>query len=146
MIRATALKPSQWTIHSCSVRRKPAVQRSTQTTALALREKQKMQLTHSLADPRPRGNTFRIRSKTESGPRSFETKWLHLKVASAPETNNNQRTFLTRSLSAIRQVRRDAKDFHLSRLVCACSGIVLLVSSAPRRINLPDQQVHCVRL
>jgi hypothetical protein len=29
------------------VRRKPPVQRSTQTTALALREKQKMQLTHS---------------------------------------------------------------------------------------------------
>jgi hypothetical protein len=25
--------------------------------------------------------------------RSFETKWLKRKVASAPETNNNQRTF-----------------------------------------------------
>src|SRR5580700_5242687 len=53
-----------------------------------------------LSRPRPLGKAFRIRSKTERGPRSLETKWLRRKVARAPETNNNQPTLLTRSLSA----------------------------------------------
>ena len=43
-----------------------------------------MQLSHSLAEPRPPGMAFRIRSKIASGPRSLETKWANLKVASAP--------------------------------------------------------------
>src|SRR5438552_19147287 len=94
-------------------------------TALAVREKQKMQLSHSSVDPRPRGKAFRIRSKTEKGPRSLATKWLRRKVARAPETNNNQPMLLKRSLSVIRKVRRDVKDFHRLQLVCACSCIVL---------------------
>src|SRR5206468_5409000 len=61
------------------------------------------------------------RSKTERGPRSLETKWLRRKVARAPETNNSQPTLLAAFLSAIRKVRRDAKDFHRSQLVCASS-------------------------
>src|SRR5947208_8921661 len=109
-----------------------------QTTLLALREKQKMQLTQPWADPRPRGKAFRIRSKTERGPRSFGTKWLRRKVASAPETNNNQ-SMLARAVSAIGQARRDAKGFHRFQLVCACVGTVFRVSLAPRRINFPDQ-------
>jgi len=62
-----------------------------QTSALAVREKQKMQLTHSLADPRPPDMKLRMRSKTASGPRSLETRWLNLNVASDPSTNKNQR-------------------------------------------------------
>ena len=83
---------------------------------------------HSLAERSPPGIALRRRSKTASGPRSFAIRWLSLKVASAPKTKMNQRTFLTRSLSAIRPARRDAKDFHRLQLVCACSGIVVRVS------------------
>ena len=56
--------------------------------ALDVREKQKMQLTHSLGEPRPPGMAPRMRSKIASGPRSLKTKWANLKVSSAPNTNN----------------------------------------------------------
>ena len=115
MINATALKPSQCRTHSSQLRFISPHQRIKQTSALAVREKQKMQLSHSLAEPRPPGIALRRRSKTASGPRSFAIRWLSLKVASAPKTKMNQRTFLTRSLSAIRQARRDARDFHRKR-------------------------------
>lgn len=90
MISVMALKPSQDNNHSCHSNFKPVVQRIPQTTALDVSEKQKMQLSHSLAEPRPPGIAFRIRSKIASGPRSLETKWASLKVASAPNTNTNQ--------------------------------------------------------
>jgi hypothetical protein len=59
----------------------------------------------------------------------MQNPFLPAKVqTSVPEDQANQRTFLTRSLSAIRPARRDAKDFHRLQLVCACSGIVVRVS------------------
>jgi hypothetical protein len=115
MINATALKPSQCRTHSSQLSFRSPHQRIRQTSALAEREKQKMQLTHSLAEPRPPGIALRRRSKTASGPRSFAIRWLSLKVASAPKTKMNQLTFLTRSLSAIRQARCDARNFHRKR-------------------------------
>jgi predicted transcriptional regulator len=50
-----------------------------------------MQLSHSLAEPRPPGIALRRRSKTANGPRSFATRWLNLKVASDPRMKRNQR-------------------------------------------------------
>ena len=76
------------------LRFRPPHQRIKQTSALAEREKQKMQLSHSLAEPRPAGIALRRRSKTASGPRSFAIRWLSLKVASDPRTKMNQRTFV----------------------------------------------------
>ena len=90
MISVIALKPSQDNNHSCQSNFKPVVQRIPQTRALDVSEKQKMQLSHSLGEPRPPGMPFRIRSKIASGPRSLETKWANLKVASAANTNKNQ--------------------------------------------------------
>src|SRR5436309_7912103 len=86
-----ALKPSQCRAHSAQLRSSPPPQRVRQTSALAEREKQKRQLTHSLGEPRPPGIALRRRSKTASGPRSFATRGLNLKVASDPRTNMNQR-------------------------------------------------------
>ena len=94
MISATALKPSQCRAQSAQLRCRPPHQRIKQTSALAEREKQKMQLSHSLAEPRPAGIALRRRSKTASGPRSFAIRWLSLKVASDPRTKMNQRTFV----------------------------------------------------
>ena len=113
MINATALKPSQCRTHSSQLRFRAPHQRIKQISALAEREKQKMQLSHSLAEPRPPGIALRRRSKTASGPRSFAIRWLSLKVASAPKTKMNQRTFLTLSLSAIRHDRRAGVDDQL---------------------------------
>ena len=93
MISVIALKPSQDNNHSCQSNFKPVVQRIPQTRALDVSEKQKMQLSHSLGEPRPPGMPFRIRSKIASGPRSLETKWANLKVASAANTNKNQDIF-----------------------------------------------------
>jgi hypothetical protein len=90
MISVIALKLSQHNTHSCHFNVKPVVQRIPQTKALDVSEKQKMQLSHSLAEPRPPGMAFRMRSKIASGPRSLETRWANLKVASAPNTNKNQ--------------------------------------------------------
>jgi hypothetical protein len=87
----TALKPSQVRIHSSQLRFVPSSQRIEQTSALAEREKQKIQLSHSLAEPRPPGIALRRRSKTANGPRSFVNRWLNLKVASDPRTKRNQR-------------------------------------------------------
>ena len=78
-----ALKASQDSNHSPHSNFKPVVQRIPQTIALDVSEKQKMQLTHSLGEPRPPGMAPRMRSKIASGPRSLETKWANLKVASA---------------------------------------------------------------
>lgn len=85
-----ALKASQDSNHSPHSSFKPVVQRIPQTTALDVSEKQKMQLSHSLGEPRPPGMAPRMRSKIASGPPSLETKWANLKVASAANTNNNQ--------------------------------------------------------
>src|SRR6266480_1478699 len=90
-----ALKPSQCRAHSAQLRSSPPPQRVRQTSALAEREKQNRQLTHSLGEPRPPGIALRRRSKTASGPRSFATRWLSLKVASDPGTNVNQRMSLS---------------------------------------------------
>jgi hypothetical protein len=87
----TALKPSQFRTHSSQLRFIPASPRIKQTSALAEREKQKIQLSHSLAEPRPPGIALRRRSKTVNGPRSFVTRWLNLKVASDPKMKVNQR-------------------------------------------------------
>jgi hypothetical protein len=57
-----------------------------QISALADNEKHQMQLSHSLAEPRPPGSALRNRSKTASGPRSFVIKWLTRKVANDPKT------------------------------------------------------------
>ena len=92
MISATALKASQCRAHSAQLRFRPPHQRIKQTSALAEREKQKMQLSHSLAEPRPPGIALRSRSKTANGPCSFAIRWLSLKVASDPRTKMNQRT------------------------------------------------------
>jgi hypothetical protein len=90
MISVIALKPSQCRNHSCQFNFKPIVQRTPQTTPLEVSEKQKMQPSHSLADPRPPGIALRKRSKIASGPRSLETRWANRKVANAPNTNRNQ--------------------------------------------------------
>src|ERR1044071_8843610 len=63
---------------------------SLSASALADREKQKIQLSHSLAEPRPPGIALRRRSKTANGPCSFVNKWLSLKVASDPKMKRNQ--------------------------------------------------------
>ena len=91
MMSVTALKPSQVRIHSSQLRFVPPSQRIRQISALTEREKQKMQLSHSLAEPRPPGIALRRRSKTANGPRSFATRWLNLKVASDPKMKVNQR-------------------------------------------------------
>jgi hypothetical protein len=57
-----------------------------QISALAVHEKQQMQLSHSLAEPRPPGIRLRMRSNTASGPRSFVNKWLSRNVANDPKT------------------------------------------------------------
>ena len=54
--------------------------------ALAVREKHQMQLSHSLAEPRPPGIALRKRSNTASGPRSIVIKWLNRNVANDPKT------------------------------------------------------------
>src|SRR4029453_11463468 len=87
----TALKLSQVRIHSSQWRFIPPSHNTKQTSALAEREKQKMQLSHSLAEPRPPGIALRRRSKTANGPRSFVNRWLNLKVANDPRTRRNQR-------------------------------------------------------
>src|SRR5437762_8833050 len=91
MISATALKASQCRAHTVQLRFRPPHQRIKQTSALAEREKQKIQLSHSLAEPRPPGIALRRRSKTANGPRSFVNRWLSLKVASDPRMKENQR-------------------------------------------------------
>jgi hypothetical protein len=87
----TALKLSQLRIHSSQWRFIPPNHSAKQTSALAEREKQKIQLSHSLAEPRPPGIALRRRSKTAHGPRSFENRWLSLKVASDPRMKENHR-------------------------------------------------------
>jgi hypothetical protein len=87
----TALKLSQVRTHSSQLRLTPPSQRTRQTSALAEREKQKIQLSHSFAEPRPPGIALRRRSKTASGPRSFVNRWLSLKVARDPRMKRNQR-------------------------------------------------------
>ena len=87
----TALKLSQLKTHSPQLRFIPTSQRIKQTSALAEREKQKIQLSHSLAEPRPAGIASRRRSKTANGPRSFVKRWLSLKVANDPRMKENQR-------------------------------------------------------
>ena len=52
--------------------------------ALAVSEKHQMQVSHSLAEPRPPGIALRMRSNTASGPRSFVIKWAIRKVANEP--------------------------------------------------------------
>ena len=101
MISATALKASQCRAHSAQLRFRPPNQRIKQTSALAEREKQKMQLSHSLAEPRPPGIALRSRSKTANGPCSFAIRWLSLKVASDPRTKINQRTARNGYLAAL---------------------------------------------
>src|SRR6266480_6533119 len=101
MISATALKASQCRAHSVQLRFRPPHQRIKQTSALAEREKQKMQLSHSLAEPRPPGIALRSRSKTANGPCSFAIRWLSLKVASDPKTKMNQRTARNGYLAAL---------------------------------------------
>src|SRR4026208_1895186 len=91
MMSVTALKPSQVRIHSSQLRFVPPSQRIEQTSALAEREKQKIQLSHSLAEPRPPGIALRRRSKTANGPRSFVNRWLNLKVANDPRMKRSQR-------------------------------------------------------
>ncbi len=90
MISVMALKPSQDNSHSPHFKCKPVVQRIPQTMALDVSEKQKMQLSHSLAEPRPPGMALRMRSKIASGPRSLETRWANRNVVNAPNTNKNQ--------------------------------------------------------
>lgn len=87
----TALKLSQVRTHSPQLRFVPPSQRTKQTSALAAREKQKIQLSHSFAEPRPPGIALRRRSKTANGPRSFVNRWLNLKVASDPRMKRSQR-------------------------------------------------------
>src|SRR6266487_3035648 len=101
MINATALKPSQCRTHSSQLSFRSPHQRIKQTSALAEREKQKMQLSHSLAEPRPPGIALRRRSKTANGPRSFAIRWLSLKVPSDPRTKMNQRTARNGYLAAL---------------------------------------------
>ena len=83
-------KTSQVRIHSSQWRFIPPSHSAKQTSALAEREKQKIQLSHSLAEPRPPGSALRRRSKTAHGPRSFVNRWLSLKVASDPRMKTNQ--------------------------------------------------------
>src|ERR1700758_2405743 len=90
MISVMELKASQYSNHSPHTNFTPLVQRIPQTTALEVSEKQKMQLSHSLGEPRPPGIALRMRSKIARGPRSLDTKWANLNVASAPNTNSNQ--------------------------------------------------------
>jgi hypothetical protein len=136
MISVIALKPSQDNNHSCQSNFKPVVQRIPQTTALDVSEKQKMQLSHSLGEPRPPGMPFRIRSKIASGPRSLETKWANLKVASAANTNRNQdiftgvcsfTTFFYGASSTIRDAGRVSafRNFCISRSAESFSLFVL---------------------
>jgi len=79
MISVIALKASQDSNHSPHSNFKPVVQRIPQTMALDVSEKQKMQLTHSLDEPRPPGMAPRMRSKIASGARSLETRWANLR-------------------------------------------------------------------
>ena len=87
----TALKLSQVRTHSTQLRFIPPSHRARQTNALAEREKQKIQLSHSLAEPRPPGIALRRRSKAANGPLSFVNRWLSLKVASDPRMKKDQR-------------------------------------------------------
>src|SRR5437899_7582232 len=95
MTNATALKPSQCRTHSSQLSFRSPHQRIKQTSALAEREKQKMQLSHSLAETRPLGIALRRRSKKASGQRSFAIRWLILKVYSDPKTKMNQLPFFS---------------------------------------------------
>ncbi len=54
--------------------------------ALAVSEKHQMQLTHSLAEPRPPGMALRNRSNMASAPRSLAMRWPNRNVASDPKT------------------------------------------------------------
>jgi hypothetical protein len=88
-----------------------------QTSALAEREKQKMQLSHSLAEPRPPGITLRRRSKTANGPRSFVIRWLNLKVASDPKIKVSQRIlslFKKRKTSAAANITSPSNERKLA--------------------------------
>jgi hypothetical protein len=75
-----------------------------QTRALADNEKHQMQLTHSLAEPRPPGSALRMRSNTASGPRSFVIRWLSRKVANDPKIRMNQLTFLEPAVKGLQKL------------------------------------------
>jgi hypothetical protein len=90
MISVIELNASQYSNHSPHSNFTPLVQRIPQITALDVSEKQKIQLSHSFGEPGPPGSMFRMRSKIANGPRSLETRWANLNVASAPSTNSNQ--------------------------------------------------------